>query len=1149
MSRPSFELVEVVRAGAGAGKTTQLTQRVMGVADDYYRAHGQWPRLVVTTFTRKATQELRERLITKSCEMGRLDLLDYVASSGQLHISTLHGVFSRFLRGYAHLLDLESQFSLAREEEVSRLARQVLHRILFGESGGGGEKRDRKEVHSLDGSDFSSLIHAYGFDRTAGLLLRLYRLHMEFPNLEACGEADFKEVLQRKAKGYARSFHFVLERVETGFSSPAWMKYKGRCHSLSELLERGEWVGGSDLLEGVRKPPRPKEACEETDRHLKELVDDVKKWLGDLSNDPLQWEEFFHLSTDLEKLFGVFKEEFQGLKRESGVLEISDLEFLTYRAILQEPQLAGHFSGEWDYWFIDEYQDTSPLQVEILNHFMGDRPFFIVGDPQQSIYLFRGARSEVFDLKQRETLSRGGELTILDKNYRSRPELLWFFNDFFADLSSHFQPMRPRGEGVSKKDVVATYSIADRGDEHLGRTHYEDVAIYNHIQGLLAGGEECEGICILARTHRHLNEIAHFLGGCGLSIHVHASSGFHERREVLDALGLLKFMINPHDNLNLVSVLRSPWFRLEDKVIVDALSSLGRAEAPTGPADRDPEGGEALSKRGGSFLAPPRSYWKALCRYDSNEGGSLQSLTKLLERASEVGLSEAWREVLIQCGLLDLSRKQDPSGRRESNLWKLLTRLVREERRPGFNYLSFVNSLLRGEWEEGGDAVACLEPRCINLMTIHAAKGLKFKHVIVPRMDRPPLLTERSSSKSLLNLDERVQRWTLAVPLGGEKKMHHSPLAREIFERFSQREREESLRLLYVALTRAESSVFLSWVGEVKGDSWAQQITVPGNGLLLSSTSFGGSRVTAPPLGDVAKDAGAEKNGSMCEVIERTHYVVRVQRGRWERTGDSPKDSLSEVAPLPRVSSHSSTSLPASPSASASALVSSPPRPPWGEAFQATRRSSVSQLLERGEGGKNEKIEASSFLARLQGASEGVLLHRMMESLRYGVGLDDEGSGRVSWMQREWGERWEEAQRALRFVQGLKVPPMEELLKTGWVEWGFQMHQRSGEVESSERGAGRRDSLEGDLSGGTGKLPGRRDVVEGQVDLWGRVCDEKGREVVWVIDYKSGSEKYLEKAFRQLNFYAQAFRAYGVREPIQLAVIYPFREVVKVREA
>ena len=1006
MSRPSFELMEVVRAGAGAGKTTQLTNRVIEVAEDYLKTHGTWPKLVVTTFTKKATQELRERLITQACQMKRWDLLDYVSSPARLHISTLHGIFSHFLRNYAHLLGWDSQFVVITEKQSHQLAKKTLRQIIFSE----------------EATEFSSLIELYGFERVTELLLRLLKLKTEFPDLGICCEPDFKKVMESKAHIYAKQLSSILREMDN-FNSPSWMAYKSHLHKISQLLGSGDIVKALRLFEGLsRKPRRPKEACEETDCQFKEILKDLKSWLAKPSHNPSSWSVFVNLSTQLDKLFHLFKKDFEMLKRKTGQFEISDLELLTYQITKRESKLAEYFSREWNYWFVDEYQDTSPLQVEILNKLMGDSSSFIVGDPQQSIYLFRGARSEVFHLKQEETLKRGGKLKVLDKNYRSRPELLYFFNDFFSDISPNFQPMQPRdNEGVCQNQVIATYSVADP-DEQRGRN--ENIAIYNHIHNLLDKGEKYEDICVLARTHNHLNEVASFLRG--LPTHIHTSSGFHERREVLDALALLKFTINPHDNFNVINILRSPWCHLDDYLIVAALSNSASSSKVI-------------------------SHWRILSSaYNGHR--NIQWLHKVLQKTTEIGVSEAFKWALKDCGLFDLARKHDPSGRWESNLWKLVTQLEIEERRSGFNYLKFINSLSRGEWEDGGDAVACLEPNRINLMTIHASKGLKFKNVILPRMDRKPILTTSSSRKPLINVDEEIQKWTLAVPLGDEKKMSHSPVALAIFEKLSEREREESDRLLYVALTRAEETVFLSWVQGVQGvqgvqkGSWVEKIHVP------------------PEEG----------------IVTRKNYSLKIQRGCWEKRASATRSSMEKPRKL---------------------------RAPYGKISQTVEKHSISELLEEDKQSK----EGLHFIKSMKSSSDGVLVHRMMESLRYGENIDYK-----SWSEEWFGQRSEEIMEAINFVKNLKTPPMKQLLKSGFVEWGFQI-----------------------------KADGR--IIEGQIDLWGEVENPDGKKEAWLIDYKSGSDKYIDKAFKQLDFYSQALRKHGVSCEIKQAVIYPLNGAVEMR--
>ena len=121
-------------------------------------------------------------------------------------------------------------------------------------------------------------------------------------------------------------------------------------------------------------------------------------------------------------------------------MSLSDLEFTAVKILRTKKHIVTTFSKDWDYWLIDEYQDTTPLQAEILNRLRGaSKEFCSWGIPKQSIYLFRGARSEVFDKKQ----SQINATHSMDKNYRSHPSLLYFFNDFFKNMEGDFPKNAP----------------------------------------------------------------------------------------------------------------------------------------------------------------------------------------------------------------------------------------------------------------------------------------------------------------------------------------------------------------------------------------------------------------------------------------------------------------------------------------------------------------------------------------------------------------------------------------------------------------------------------------------------------------------------------------------------------------------------------
>src|SRR5690606_14689699 len=133
-------------------------------------------------------------------------------------------------------------------------------------------------------------------------------------------------------------------------------------------------------------------------------------------------------------------------------------------------------------------------------------------------------------------------------NYRSSPELLEFFNDFFTQLDGRFRRMQTREPVTNPETNVASFVTA-ADDDPFGH-------VADHILNGLASGQRAGDYCILARTNDELFAAAMALERAGLSTFMHASDGYFERRETLDLLSLLKFILNPHDNVNFVRLFR-----------------------------------------------------------------------------------------------------------------------------------------------------------------------------------------------------------------------------------------------------------------------------------------------------------------------------------------------------------------------------------------------------------------------------------------------------------------------------------------------------------------------------------------------------------------------------------------------------------------
>ena len=977
---------QIVRAGAGAGKTYTLTHKVMAIAEEMYASEKRWPRIVVTTFTRKATQELRERLMLLALEE-KPHLVDFINSRSHLMVSTIHGVMDLFLKRYGSHLDLDPGYTVVSGSQAIKLARQVLREVIL-------------DVETSDKAD-ADLLETLPFNTLTKLMRSLDATYAEDPDAAPYSLDDFETMFQKRALEVARELESVAFNVREESTQAGWLKMAEDYVSLANILKRPGWTTNRAEYEtlftniksgrwNAKNPPvtpMTNDDAKAVRVRAKSLLDPVF--------DPQAWAEFSRQYALIDTIARRFSERFRHVKRRSGYLELSDLELLAMEAVRTSPEAAQAFSTEWDHWLIDEYQDTSPFQVKLLKSLTGDQPNFVVGDPQQSIYLFRGARSEVFGQRQDEITSAGGELKLLPVNRRSHPELLLFLNDFFARFEPPFTRMEPFLEGrtLEPSKVVAEVFIAPAltaGDDEDGdesSSDYEpepdsdsgpstddmippaDVemkALVARVQTLVEHGAKPDEICVLARKNQTLVTVAGWLSKHGLPTHVHSAAGFFERRETRDALAFLKFLINPQDTFNTVEVLRSPCFKVSDQLMSEIMASL------------DPGTGRR-----------PESLWQALIAPSAKtlvaQASDKETLLKLQDHIANVsvmGLTGAFRQGLIASGFVDVSHIHDSSGRRESNVWKLLARLESEEARPGFNPLSFVSGTVAElKLEDGngeGDAVAAVEPNRINLMTIHSSKGLEFKHVILPSMNQPPKLT---TSKDFI-FDPVAKKWAARIPFGDDAKMTKSLPEILWVEDFKKQELAEHARLLYVALTRAVETVFLSWSEPVRTNSWASMLK-----LDLSRGVHAGAEYSYR-VSDTAVEPKEKEEKKDVETVVR------------------PKWNANREVPLPK-------------------------------------SASVTEILERQLRGTASAADRN-VVQRMKVAATGTAVHKLMELLKY------PSQENMSTLIDRWFPRARErVEKAIRFVQNSSEPALMSIIENGEVEWGFAMMERGLLIEGA----------------------------------------------------------------------------------------------------
>lgn len=772
MSGPSPELTPrlpntMVRAGAGAGKTHGLIEQVVLVFEEFRQKAERPPRIVLTTFTRKATQELKERLILRACEAGDARLLSFVSDPSHLQISTMHGVMSSFLRRMGHLAGLDSGFQIVSEGEARQLARVALRETL------------------LEMPDSLRWLESYKLDRLMRMLRGYDLAARENSRLRPAGFEDLESAAQSEGELWRIEIERWASWVESFTDDGKWMAFARELRAFPQT-----WKRGLPSAEGLpKKPNRSAKTPEFEDLHaqlerpLRRFKDEMDKalWNTDL------WLEMTEDWRAFESVGQAFHQRLLKTKQQQARFEMADLELKTLEILREQPVLGEVFGAEWDYWMVDEYQDTSPMQVEILNHLMGSKPRYIVGDPQQSIYLFRGAEVGVFDRTQSWIADGGGEIRELRRNYRSVPELLAWINDFVGTLAGEFHPMDPRHEprGEAKfQDLPRVHLHRAASSEHEVR------AVVSQVGELLARGARLEQICILGRTRRGLMEVSRILRQFGYPTHLHVASGFTSRREVQDAQALWRFLVNPHDNLNLMTLLRSPWFLVED------------SELAAWMQDR------------------PRSLWRRLLHMEDHPVA--RRLRAIQTSVDTAGLAGAFEAALVEQGPLDLSLHNDPAGRKESNLWKMIHRARELEREGGASIVSLLEVALTDELETNeGDATSAQEPNALTLMTIHGSKGLQFDHIVMCGMGEA-MMASSTAPLSSMRTPEGESIWFFPVWRDELGEFVSSPLNSVLLRDLRRRESEEFDRWLYVALTRARETITLIW-SEVETGSWADR--------------------------------------------------------------------------------------------------------------------------------------------------------------------------------------------------------------------------------------------------------------------------------------------------------------------------------------
>jgi ATP-dependent helicase/nuclease subunit A len=805
----------VLEASAGTGKTRVLVDRYLRLLET-----GVDPRhILAITFTRKAAAEMRDRVLT---ELGRR-MADPALAHGvwralrdrvaDIQISTVDAFCFSLLREFPLEAGVDPGFEIADETEMERFANEAMDLTLRMAHG------QLSEIETL------RLL----FARVSPPVLRdtirelLDRRHVAVPAVGSfvarltgpeTGDAIARAFLDRLGDALAASPHRqgLLEDRPT----PAeydWLDTLARL----EDVPAGDGAGAQRLrlrLEDYfltsNKPRR------QLPRHLKrELFPSAEarrrheaavQGLAPIVADLLERLELDIdgvLARGFQRLLAIAVDRYERLLDEHGLLDFAGMLFQAVRLLERQEEFARSrlkLQSRYRHLLIDEFQDTSRLQwrlIELLIDSWGegegvaDEPtsIFVVGDRKQSIYRFRHAEVTLLDEAARKITAlrpHRQPRRAMTRSFRAGPELLAFFNALGAalqqesDLDERFTydgrdrfpvPDRERAdEAEPVVGIVAEPTI----DACAAAVAAEAARLVGHAVVRPADGPpraaRADDIAVLFRARAGHQVFEQALEAAGLRTYVYKGLGFFDTPEVLDLHALLRFLAEPDSDLRAAEFLRSRFVRLSDV----GLTRLAPAFATALHGDADPAA-QALDPVDQGLLELAR-----------------EGVRRWLPLADRLTPGELIDLILRESAYLYELRGPRLAQARE-NLKKVRGLLRRVEAR-GYATLgrlaSYFETLRAGE-----ESNAIIDASgCVQLMTIHAAKGLEFPIVFVVNIQA------QGRGRGQVSVIERAPDGLPAVAFRSTPATKLEDL----------RETEELRRLWYVAVTRARDRLYLA---------------------------------------------------------------------------------------------------------------------------------------------------------------------------------------------------------------------------------------------------------------------------------------------------------------------------------------------------
>ncbi len=797
--RSELDTSFVISAGAGTGKTTLLVDRMVNIVLTGFL---KLDRIAAVTFTENAATTLKLRL-RDALERARAEAADPeviarasegLATIERAQVSTIHALCTAMLQERPIEAGVTPGF---------RVADEALSDFIFQEA---WEEWLQDRLTGQDELLEAVILSRIPLEKTSpmGDPMTLRKLARRL-----VGQRDLQPHIAPKGIDPRPVRDWFLARINRAHElikgRPEADTLVAAVRSLFTEIEKTVGLGDPELILALRSLRVRKGLGNKRMWKADEAFDECRAITLEIAERGAAWEKeknaafYSGLVVALQGVQAIYERR----KNEAGVLDYVDLLVKAAEALRQNTSLRSYFQRKFRAIIVDEYQDTDPLQVEIIETLAGVsdaaragdpnlRPasYVVVGDPKQSIYRFRRADASIFAAACEAATTRPGlELVSLTQNFRSTPGILRFVNRFFGasiKKSPYGQPdyeaLVPSPNIPDAPSLLALrFTMPREADSFVLEAEASAVAgfvaaaiqtgTFKVRDGGMSRPSRAGDVLILARRLTQIRPLEQALERAGVPFVVDGGRSFFLRSEVVETHSVLRAIDDPSDSTSLVAALRSSFFGVSDRAIAEW-----------------------------RFAGRELSILGALTPTDE-VGRSLSLLRRLHEDRTHLPpaalIEKLFDETSIFAALHAAERGSTARAQpRISNLRKV-THLARQAEGLGLLTLRGFNLLLANRLDGAGEEPDLPssrpgDPHTVRIMTIHRAKGLEAPVVILydcldrfsPRVDLVPLRTEGKIALGFVK-DCQPPDWDVLA------------------QKEEARLLEETHRLRYVACTRA----------------------------------------------------------------------------------------------------------------------------------------------------------------------------------------------------------------------------------------------------------------------------------------------------------------------------------------------------------